>query len=151
MENTILDQSFDITERILTPASKGKRFVNYLVDIIVYYILVFVLVMGSLFSGSASAEDYAEAESSGLMVNLVALLLFFVYYTVMEGATNGKTIGKYLTRTRAVRNDGSSALGWDKAALRSLCRMIPFEPLSILFGNGIGWHDSIPDTLVVND
>ncbi|HMX41611.1 MAG TPA: RDD family protein [Saprospiraceae bacterium] len=150
MENTILDQSFDTTDRVLRPASKGKRFVNYLIDVLVYYVVVFTLVIGSLFSGSASPEDYESAQTGGLMINLVALVLFFVYYTVMEGAMSGKTVGKYLTRTRAVRDDGS-ALGWDKAALRSLCRMIPFEPLSLLFGSGTGWHDSIPGTLVVEE
>lgn len=68
----------------------------------------------------------------------------------MEGAFNGKTIGKYLTKTRALREDGSP-LGWDKAFVRSLCRLIPFEGFSYLGSNLLGWHDTISKTMVVED
>lgn len=148
MENTILDQPFDQPERNLTPASAGKRFLNYLIDVIAFYIVIIVIVMGMMFSGNEEMVA-EEASSEGLMVNLISILLFLAYYTVMEATCGGKTLGKFLTRTRAVRDDGSP-LGWDKAALRSLCRLIPFEPFSML-GGGRGWHDSMPGTVVVND
>ena len=147
MENTILDNLVDEREIDLTPASTGKRFLNYLIDVIAYYFVVIVIVMGTIFSGNQNIAE--EAASESLLANLVALLLFFGYYTVMEATFDGKTLGKFITRTRAVRDDGS-ALGWDKAALRSICRFIPFEPFSLL-GGGRGWHDSIAKTVVVND
>ncbi len=147
MENTILDNLVDEREIDLTPASTGKRFLNYLIDVIAYYFVVIVIVMGTMFSGNQSIAE--EAASESLLANVFALLLFFAYYTVMEATFDGKTLGKFITRTRAVRDDGS-ALGWDKAALRSICRFIPFEPFSLL-GGGRGWHDSIAKTVVVND
>jgi hypothetical protein len=33
--------------------------------------------------------------------------------------------------------------------LRSLCRLIPFEPFSFLGSDARGWHDSITKTRVV--
>ena len=147
MENTILDQSLDEAERDLTPASAGKRFLNYLIDILAYYVTIIVFVMGSMFSGNENIAE--EAASETWSAQAIALLLLFAYYTIMEAACGGKTVGKFLTRTRAVRDDGSP-LGWDKAALRSLCRFIPFDAFSLL-GGGRGWHDSTPGTVVVND
>lgn len=148
MENTILDRPFDEgSELDLTPASTGKRFANYIIDMVVYYILSAIL--GAVFAFSSPQMVLEENSSSRLTLYLTIFLILFAYYTVMEAAFNGKTVGKLITRTRAVREDGSP-LGWDKAALRTLCRFIPFEAFSF-FSGSIGWHDSIPKTLVVND
>lgn len=148
MENTILDRPFDEgSELDLTPASTGKRFANYLIDIVVYYILS--AIWGVVLAFTSPETVLEKTGSSTLTLYLTVFLILFAYYTVMEAAFNGKTVGKLITRTRAVREDGSP-LGWDKAALRSLCRFIPFEPFSF-FSGSIGWHDSIPKTLVVED
>ncbi|HEX2627520.1 MAG TPA: RDD family protein, partial [Chitinophagaceae bacterium] len=63
-----------------------------------------------------------------------------------EKLFQGYTIGKLLTGTRAVRNDGKE-LTWKDAIVRSLCRMIPFEVLSGFAYRP--WHDSITKTTVV--
>ncbi len=148
MEDNILDRPLDDgTEIDLTPATSGKRFVNYLIDVIVYYVLS--ALWGVVLALSSPATVLEENTSNTLTIYLTVFLILFGYYTIMEGAFNGKTVGKMITRTRAVQEDGSP-LGWEKAALRSLCRFIPFEPFSF-FGGSIGWHDSIPKTLVIND
>lgn len=148
MEDNILDRPLDDgMDQDLTPASTGKRFANYLIDVIVYYILS--AVWGVVLAFTSPETVLEENASNMLTLYLTVFLILFGYYTIMEAAFNGKTIGKLITRTRAVREDGSP-LGWDKAALRSLCRFIPFEPFSFLAGS-VGWHDSIPKTRVVND
>lgn len=69
------------------------------------------------------------------------------YYTVMEGVF-GVTIGKLITRTKVVTEDGSKP-GFGMALGRSLCRMIPFEAFSFLGRESRGWHDSITKSYVV--
>jgi len=73
-----------------------------------------------------------------------------MYYTILE-ATTGKTIGKMITGTK-VTNDDFSKPSLGSAFKRSLCRLIPFEPLSF-FGSSSpsGWHDTITDTWVVDE
>jgi len=68
------------------------------------------------------------------------------YFTFMEGATGGKSIGKIITRSKAVKEDGTS-ITWNDALLRSLSRIVPFEPFSA-FG-GQPWHDRWTNTKVV--
>lgn len=78
---------------------------------------------------------------------LIMLLLVVAYYTVLEAAFKGRTIGKWLTGTMAVQTNGAM-LSFKKALLRTLCRFIPFEAFSALGGKP--WHDTITDTVVVN-
>lgn len=146
MQNEILDQPFDeVKEEALDLADTGKRLINYIIDRVITQVLA---IFGSAFL--MVGGESADLGTAGFFENYFTVLLFlFGYYTVMEAVFNGKTIGKLITRTRAVREDGSQ-LGWDKAALRTLCRMIPFEPFSFLAGSR-GWHDSLSNTFVVND
>ncbi len=146
MQGDILDQPFNQPEEKedLEIADGGKRFINYLIDNIVSQ----VFAVGCVFlylksSGSTESDQFGELE-----VVLFYLAQFF-YYTGMEAYFNGKTLGKFITRTRAVCLD-ESLFSWEKAALRSLCRFIPFEQVSFLFSE-VGWHDKISKTRVVNE
>lgn len=155
MENTILDQPFE-QEQEYQLASKGKRFANYIIDIISFYLFAIIGgVVWALVSPDTAASAFEEVgnpddTTSGAIEQVLGIVMLLGYYTIMEGAFNGKTIGKYLTKTRALREDGSS-LGWDKAFVRSLCRLIPFEGFSYLGSNLLGWHDTISKTMVVED
>lgn len=124
-------------EMVFTPASTGLRFANYLIDVMVFYMLIFLfgILAGTLFNPDKPLTLY-----------FITFLIFFGYYTLMEGATGGKTLGKLVTGTRAIKANGSS-FGFGDAALRSLCRFVPFEPLSTLAG--APWHDKWAGTLVV--
>lgn len=142
MQNEILDLPLDEPqEEELDLADGGRRFGTYLIDRILSQLLA-----GFLLVTSTSLEEDGSNDVSGF---LLIYLTLFGYYTVMEGAFNGKTIGKFILRTKAVCEDGSP-LTWEKAALRSLCRLIPFEPFSFLASTR-GWHDSLSKTYVVND
>jgi uncharacterized RDD family membrane protein YckC/DNA-directed RNA polymerase subunit RPC12/RpoP len=119
-------------------ASYGQRFANFVIDrLTVYFMLMFILFTAGV--GTANAE----------FLMLFALLMIPGYYILLEGL-NGKTLGKYLTKTKAVNEDGSK-LSYGRAFFRTLCRMIPFEFISIFFGDGLCWHDSIPRTRVIKD
>ncbi len=130
----------DIEQEVMSePASTGSRFFNYLIDIVGFYLHCVSLAL--FVSGSLIEDD-------GLGGYLLMLVIFVSYYTLFEKFTNGKTPGKFLTGTRAVRSDGSP-LTLNNALLRSVSRMVPFEPLSAL--GGCPWHDNWSNTKVIKD
>ena len=140
MENHTIIDATEINEaKEIIIASRGIRFLNFLID----YAIIFVLV---LFTGPFLFG--MEMISDALVSRLIFVLYFIGYYFILEKATNGKTLAKYITRTRAIKENGGNATTWDFLK-RSLVRLIPFEPFSI-FGDQ-AWHDSIPDMVVVKE
>jgi uncharacterized RDD family membrane protein YckC len=137
-------------------AEMKHRFLNYLVDIILARGLGFLvgLGIGYYFFKDAESMDADEARrlmelfDSSLFGYTITYSVIFIYYFLSEHFLNGKTVGKYLTKTRAVTKDGYP-MKPGRTAIRSLCRLIPFDALSFL-GNR-GWHDSISRTIVVED
>ena len=77
---------------------------------------------------------------------LISIVNFLIYYTICEKAFKGKTLGKLITGTKAVRDDGSE-LSFRNAFLRSLSRIVPFEAFSAF--SGYPWHDSWTGTMVI--
>lgn len=133
-QNKSSDLLSDLQETAnLDHASKGQRFANLLIDGIIVgvaqNILVAVLGVGMI-------------ESIGL-----SLIINFAYYTAMEGYGGGRTIGKMVTGTRVVSTNGEP-LTPGRIMLRTVCRWVPFEPFSMLFGDA-PWHDTWTDTAVV--
>jgi uncharacterized RDD family membrane protein YckC len=141
----------DFNEPTYEFASIGQRLVNVVIDVIAFYVLMFIVgVMGGL------AAVAFQSDSPGLMqpgaVQLLFLLAYVViillYYTLLEGA-KGKTLGKLITKTKAVQIDGAP-LGYKKAFFRSLCRFVPLEFISIFFSRMM-WHDQWTYTMVIKD
>lgn len=140
-ENQILDNLSEFQpdeEMNIEPVDTGTRFVNYIIDRIILYILSSVLLLVS--------------DSDDRILNfLLGLVVALIYFTILEGSTNGKTIGKFLTGTRAIRNDGYDVT-FNEALTRSLSRIVPFEPISFLFSSdNRGWHDQWTDTSVIKE
>ncbi|SFZ90616.1 Uncharacterized membrane protein YckC, RDD family [Flaviramulus basaltis] len=80
-----------------------------------------------------------------LITGTVLALLYFITETLLKG----RTVGKFVTKTKVVLEDGTmpSVIDYLK---RSFSRIIPFEAFSFLGNNGRGWHDSISNTFVVD-
>ena len=135
---------------VLKSASAGKRFANFIIDLIVFMILAFgfgivsAIVVLIIYPEAADTIE-TEFEKYNL---LFALVLRVAYYTVME-ASSGRTIGKLLTGTRVVDKDGKTP-GFNAVFLRSLARMVPFEAFSFLGTVPRGWHDTWTDTWVID-
>ncbi len=126
-------------------SEKGKRFANHIIDMVAYYILA--IIVGIL---SVAFTDTAAYNENNFLVDLVLpILVLLSYYTGMEAMFDGKTIGKYLTGTRAIRLDGEP-MDFKTAFVRSILRLVPFEAFSFL-GPGRGWHDQWSDTRVVDE
>jgi len=76
---------------------------------------------------------------------------FVLVYYLPQEAFSGRTLGKLITGTKAVNQDGTE-LSFGQALGRTLCRFIPFEAFSFFGENGRpkGWHDRIPNTMVIS-
>lgn len=119
-------------------ATTGQRFANYAID---YVAILIVYVAFLLMSG---VED-VERPGRDLLASLV---IYAAYYFAFE-SFGGATPGKWVTGTRVVAEDGS-APGFAQILGRSLARLIPFEPFSLLGGSPpVGWHDSLSGTRVI--
>lgn len=131
----------------IEPASKWRRFFNNLIDSFVYYLLVMLVASILLAVGGQGAAQWIR--SLGLVGGYAfGFLILMFYYIAMESVL-GFTVGKLITGTRVVNEEGEKP-NLVQTFLRTLCRFIPFEPLSILFsGETRGWHDSLSGTYVV--
>ena len=136
-------------------ASTGQRFVNFLIDnVFMNYGLSYITgaavgyLLGTLFPDFTVAL-FSDMESAGVMLFGVILAFFnhIIYYSFCEKVFRGYTLGKLISGTRAIRTDGAE-LTFSDAILRSLSRLVPFEALSIWFGDGL-WHDRWTKTMVI--
>lgn len=140
LDSNVIQKDQKVSEHHL--ASGGKRFANYLIDMVIIYILMFLVVI-------AHAASTGNVEIETIVSYLYAAIIIVLYYSIME-STTGKTIGKMITGTRVVYDDFSKPT-FGKIFTRSLCRLIPFEPFSCLGSKPTGWHDSIPDLFVIDE
>lgn len=136
-----------------TKATQGQRFLNFLID------NVFIRLTLNYTTGIAIGKilwailpDFMlylarDSNTFGLYVFsfIIVIVSYLFYYTLCEKIFKGKTLGKLITGTRAVKYNGEE-LSFRDAFLRSACRLIPFEVLS---GFGEPWHDSITNTMVI--
>jgi len=136
-------------------ATQGQRFLNWLIDnLLMQYGLSYLTGMAIGFLIVILAPDFFEnianeGEMSGpilLLTFLIIYLNYILYYTICERLFKGYTLGKVITGTRAIRQDGKE-LTFKDALLRSLSRLVPFEPFSGF--NTLTWHDSWTNTMVV--
>lgn len=132
-------------------ASKGQRFINFIIDLIPQYAILYGLAYGFFylgeFTGYYGLSDYWN-ELSVVEDYLISYTLLILYYFIFEGISN-RTLGKYATNTRVIMTSGEEPTS--KAILiRTLCRLIPFDALSFLGTNGKGWHDSLSNTYVID-
>ncbi|MBI5539625.1 MAG: RDD family protein [Bacteroidia bacterium] len=130
-------------------ASQGKRLSNYLLDLAFLY--VFSLTVGFILGiflifYSPSLFD-SITEENMFTEYLLGFIMGMIYYTTFEALT-GRTMAKYITRTKVVDENGEKP-DFKTIFLRSLCRFIPFEAFSFLGSDNSGWHDKFTKTKVV--
>ena len=130
----------------LEPATVGQRFLNYIIDVIVLYIVSFGMATMLIIFMYATGKDTGDDGAFQELLFLMMFVLVILYYTFVEGTSRGRSVGKLITRTKAVKEDGSE-ISWKEAFIRSLCRIIPFEPFTG-FG-GYPLHDRISHTRVI--
>ncbi len=134
-------------------ASTGQRFVNWLIDnLLMRFGLSYVTgTLVGIFL-ARFAPDFAERLINErdpwdliLLSYAIGVFNYLLYYTLCEKAFKGYTLGKLITGTRAIREDGKE-LTFKDALLRSLSRLVPFEAFS---GFWRPWHDEWTSTQVI--
>ena len=126
-------------------ASTGQRFLNYLIDHIILRIISYFFGFAMVLSANA-LDSYAYYLQLWLTVFFI-LTGWFLYYFLSELVFKGRTIAKFITGTRAVNKD-CSEMSAKTVLLRTLSRIVPFEPFSA-FG-GQPWHDKWSKTYVID-
>lgn len=121
-------------------ASNGLRLGNSLIDTIVFFLIIFLHAMIL----DAWLGIIEEGGSDWFVPYF--FLVFILYYTIFEHFF-GKTIGKFITKTKVVKKDGSKPAFLNTLG-RNAARLIPFDALTYLFSER-GLHDQASNTYVV--
>jgi uncharacterized RDD family membrane protein YckC len=139
----------------LEVASKRQRCINFVVDnLIMKFSLAYFtsigfawilgLVLPTFTKMVFESEDWLPVVVAIYMVSRVN---YVIYYTISEKFFNGYTLGKLVSGTRAIREDGEE-LTFLNAVHRSFSRFLPFEFLSGFSERP--WHDSWTKTTVIS-
>lgn len=138
--DSILDSNLDGGQTpILIDASTGTRFWNHILDIIGFYVCIFILGM---ILGLTNNNEILQLFKNYFF----GILLLFLYYLLIEGFTS-RSFGKLFTKTQIVNTDGEKP-SFSQILKRTLCRFIPFEGFSFL-GDFNDLHDRLSNTRVV--
>jgi len=73
-----------------------------------------------------------------------------VVWGLMEALFKGKSVGKFITGTRAVNEDGSR-ISVGIAFKRGFSRIVPLEPFSAFGNPSYPWHDRWTNTYVIDE
>jgi len=134
----------------LVQASTMKRFLNYVIDVGIFFLVLIGIAIGMAFLAPETLGQFvAFTETTPLADRLLSILLYAVFMGVLEGSTGGITVGKLITGTRAINSDGTS-LSFGKGVLRGFARAVPFVIFSA-FGNPCEpWQDRWTNTYVID-
>jgi uncharacterized RDD family membrane protein YckC len=143
-EQNLFDNHYDLTQ-----ASSGKRLANYIIDLVIFYVIMFALsyVIVAL-NYDLAILIYGDGVGLEIVSRLISLLLYGMYMGLVEALFKGRSIGKLMTGTVAVNEDGSR-VGGQTALLRGLSRAVPFNAFSALGSPCYPWHDRWTKTYVV--
>lgn len=126
-------------------ASAGKRFLNYIIDLAAFYIIFIGIVVAVSIISPGLFDNM-----NNLLDRLITLICYGLIMGLIEAAANGKSLGKLITRTKAVNIDGTE-IDFQKAFVRNIIRSIPFNALSALGTPSNPWHDKWSDTIVIDE
>ncbi len=146
--NLIKDQEEYIANRPVKSISAGPRFGHFVIDAIAFQIIIYFV--NYIFELLINATNFSVSVNLtiGLLSAIILLLLYPALYAFCEYKWQ-KTPGKFLTKTVVIDEYGNKP-DLRTIALRSLIRLVPFEPFSC-FGDNYshGWHDRWAKTWVV--
>jgi len=152
----ILDADFLLAKRkkrTYQRASLLKRFLNQVIDYMaILHFSIFVGVLLGVVFILIGKEEWIVIFKNGYVNFAISWAVIFLYYFIGENYLKGRTLGKFATKTR-VRNISGEKCSMKDILIRSLLRLIPFEPFTIFFGKkqNESWHDSFSETMVVED
>lgn len=123
--------------------SSLNRFLHFVIDTTAIMFITLVL---------ETIVAYAIPPTVAIPWSRVAVLIlfsvFFLYYTLWESIAQ-KTLGKVLTRSIVVMENGAKPTSTE-IVIRTLCRLIPLDGLTYLYSKD-GFHDRLSHSSVVKD
>lgn len=142
------NKEFTVTDDLL--ASKGQRFLNFIIDLVILYIIAAsiettIIIIAEL-TNSYEVSNWVKSMGS-IEKFLYGVVIIILYYGLTE-IYFSRTFAKYFTKTIVIMGDGSKPDGIT-IMKRTLYRLIPFEAFSFLGSNTQGWHDLMSQTYVV--
>lgn len=141
-------KQFQITEDLL--ASHVQRALNLLIDYVVQlflFVIVFVIA-GVIAQSNGNKEFILNFAKNEIAQYTFVVCISLLYYNVFE-IFFARTVGKFITQTIVVDEYGEKP-NHETILVRTISRLIPFNPLSFLVFPARGWHDRISKTYVVN-
>jgi uncharacterized RDD family membrane protein YckC len=144
-----INSPYEVPEEVI--ASHGQRIANYLLDQLFQVILLFCILVGLVFIAALTQTDGIMhwIRNMGFFHQyLLGIVIAIIYYGISE-TLMGRTIGKFISGTIIVMEDGSLPDS-DVILKRTFCRLIPFEWITFFGTPCRGWHDSIPGVYVVD-
>lgn len=120
-------------------ASWGRRFVAYLIDLILITIAGLIVL----------------AVSNQAVSSLANLVFGFAYFAYFEGGASGQTLGKRALGIRVIDYRTGGAIGYGRGLIRYLGKIISSIPCLLGFFWALWdkekqtWHDKIATTVVV--
>jgi|TARA_B110000091_G_C13489197_1_gene339502 uncharacterized RDD family membrane protein YckC len=134
-------------KRKVKVVSGGKRFAHYFIDLIAFQLIFELFSQGFALINLPSDIGIGVIYIGFFSISTFFMIMYPLYYFVFEYFFQ-KTPGKFLTKTKVIDAYGKKPeIG--TLIVRSLIRMVPFEPLSCL--SDLGWHDRWSETWVVSD
>jgi uncharacterized RDD family membrane protein YckC len=136
-------------------APVGARFLALLLDaLLIAGVFTLVTLVLALIIGPLAGDNAREAGAAvGRLGSVVILVVYVVYFTLLESGRYGQTIGKSLMGVRVATVDGQR-LSRGSALVRVVTRSFPFVGLlAVLWAlfepRRRGLHDLIAGTVVV--
>src|ERR1700761_4452634 len=90
----------DEVDYSLVQASTGKRIANWLIDLVFFYFMVFA----AAFVYVLITKDTDDLNDPGIGERLLVVIIFIIWYSLIEAIFRGKSLGKLITGTRAIND-----------------------------------------------
>src|ERR1043166_682986 len=87
-------------------ASTGQRLLNYVIDVISFIVIFYLAIVIYIAAGGTITESDPYS-GPDILFRVFVTFLFAIYYFLSEMLFKGRTIGKLITGTRAVNEDGT--------------------------------------------
>jgi len=137
-------------ESTLIRASTGKRFANYIIDVLLFYAIVVGVGIAIVLFSPVTADSLGDSSPITVMDRIIGLVLYAVFMSLVEGLFKGKSLGKLITGTRAVNLDGSK-ISFRKAFARGFSRAVPFSAFTAFGTPCDPIQDSWTHTMVIDE
>jgi uncharacterized RDD family membrane protein YckC len=118
-------------------AGPGSRFCALMIDMLLMWLLIFLLFIATCIVDSSVLDEFAETDHSSsdhevsawgvALVILFLSLLVFGYSAFFEIVMRGQTPGKRSLKLRVLRDDGTPATALD-ICVRNIVRLVDFLP-----------------------